>query len=258
MHLTGYGANTWLIEMADQRILLDPWLVGPLVFGNQDWFFKAEHSQAYEIPVGIDLILLSQGLPDHAHPPTLNALDKGIPVIGSPKAAQVVKKLGYTHIEVIAPGQAVQISEVLEVKAFPGTPLGPTVIENAYVLSDRTHPTSLYYEPHGFHSPELKTQGPVDVVLTPLMDLTLPWVGPFIKGSQAALKLAQWLTPQVMVPTTIGGDVEYSGLLNKFIGIQGDLTALQLELDQLGQHTQILMPPTSATRFEVPLRAYVS
>ena len=34
MHLTWLDSNSWLIEMGGQRILLDPWLSGPLVFGN--------------------------------------------------------------------------------------------------------------------------------------------------------------------------------------------------------------------------------
>ena len=40
MHLTYLDSNSWLMELAGKKILLDPWLVGPLVFGNQSWFFK--------------------------------------------------------------------------------------------------------------------------------------------------------------------------------------------------------------------------
>ena len=254
MHLTWYGSNTWLIELANQRILLDPWFVGPLVFGNQDWFFKAEQAQAYEIPKEIDLILLSQGLPDHAHPPTLKALDRSIPVVGSPKAAQVVEKLGYTTITAIAPGESAQIADHLEIKALPGSPIGPTVVENAYIL--RTSNQSLYYEPHGFHSPNVQQDAPVDAVITPLMDITLPLVGSFIKGGESALALAQALKPQVLIPTTVGGDVKYSGLLNKVMGTKGDLDALQAKIKAQGLDSQIIAPPATATRFEVPLRAY--
>jgi len=34
MQLTWFGANSWLLEW-QQRILIDPWLVGSLVFGGQ-------------------------------------------------------------------------------------------------------------------------------------------------------------------------------------------------------------------------------
>ena len=82
MYLTWLDSNSWLIEFAEHRILLDPWLVGPLVFGNLDWFFKAERQTPCPIPEHIDLILLSQGLADHAHPATLKQLDHKISVVG--------------------------------------------------------------------------------------------------------------------------------------------------------------------------------
>ena len=42
MHLTYLDSNSWLIEIGSQKILLDPWLVGSLVFGNLPWLFKGE------------------------------------------------------------------------------------------------------------------------------------------------------------------------------------------------------------------------
>jgi L-ascorbate metabolism protein UlaG (beta-lactamase superfamily) len=39
MQLTYFGANGWLLELAGQRLLLDPWLVGPLRFGGAGWLF---------------------------------------------------------------------------------------------------------------------------------------------------------------------------------------------------------------------------
>lgn len=59
------------IEMGGQRILLDPWLIGTLVFGNLPWLFKGSRATSSPIPENIDLILLSQGLEDLTHPPTL-------------------------------------------------------------------------------------------------------------------------------------------------------------------------------------------
>ena len=96
MHLTWFDANSWLFEFGQQRLLVDPWLIGPLVFGNLPWFFIGKRPKQPAIPDNIDLILLSQGLPDHAHPPTLTQLDRDIPVVASASATKVVKKLGYT------------------------------------------------------------------------------------------------------------------------------------------------------------------
>ena len=37
---TYYGSNTWLIELDDKRILIDPWLNGDLIFPPGDWLIK--------------------------------------------------------------------------------------------------------------------------------------------------------------------------------------------------------------------------
>src|SRR6476469_2445707 len=105
MYLTWLDSNSWLIEMGGQRILLDPWLVGPLMFGNINWLFKGTRPQERPIPDRIDLILLSQGLEDHTHPPTLQQLDRNIPVVASPNAAKVVRELGYKQVTTLTHGE---------------------------------------------------------------------------------------------------------------------------------------------------------
>ncbi len=241
MYLTWFGNNSWLFEIANQRILLDPWFVGPLVFGNQSWFFKAEQAHSQPIPEPIDLILLSQGLPDHTHPPTLEVLDKNIPVWGSPNAIKQVTELGFRETTALEHGQSAQMAD-LSIEAYPGAPIGPLLTENAFVLRDRQTRHSIYYEPHGFHSPELKDAEPIDVAIVPLIDLTLPLVGAFIKGTEVALELATWVQPQVMIPTTVGGDITYSGWLNSLIGSEGDLETLRTRFKAEGLSAQILEP----------------
>lgn len=177
MYLTWLDSNSWLIEMAGLRILLDPWLVGPLVFGNAPWFFKGERTAERLIPENIDLILLSQGLEDHTHPPTLRQLDRNIPVVASANAAKVVEKLGYSKITTLAHGESFTFDKV-KIKATPGSPIGPMLIENGYLLLDTVNQTSLYYEPHGYHSPTLKELAPVDVVITPIIDIEIILLGP--------------------------------------------------------------------------------
>mgnify|MGYP001407388901 FL=1 len=68
---TYYGANGWLIELGNTRFLIDPWLNGDLTFPPGDWLIKGALSKDIEIPTDFDFLLLTQGQPDHAHPPTL-------------------------------------------------------------------------------------------------------------------------------------------------------------------------------------------
>ncbi len=39
---TYYGANGWLLEIAGLRVLVDPWLVGSLMFPPGPWLFQGE------------------------------------------------------------------------------------------------------------------------------------------------------------------------------------------------------------------------
>ncbi len=252
MYLTYLDSNSWLIEIAGKRILLDPWLVGPLVFGNIDWLFKGTRPKERPIPDNIDLILLSQGLEDHAHPPTLKQLDRNIPVVGSPNAAKVVQELGYTSITSLGHGESFTLNQSVEIKAVPGSPIGPTLLENGYLLKELASGFTIYYEPHGYHSPSLKQFAPVDVVITPIIDLVLPIVGPFIKGTKSALEVAQWLQPQVMLPTAAGGDVEFEGLLIKLLRAVGSAAEFQATLEQNHLKTRVI-EPTPGSRFELPL-----
>lgn len=250
MYLTWLDSNTWLIEWENKRILVDPWLVGDLSFGNFDWLFKGSRSQDHAIPPNIDLILLSQGLADHAHPPTLERLDRSIPVVGSVGAAQIVRELGYTQVTALAHGETFRLDR-LEIRSLPGSPIGPLTVENAYLLKDLTQGTTLYYEPHGYHAPILKSYAPIDVVITPLADLALPIVGSIIKG-QNALELAQWVQPQVMLSTAAGGNVVFEGLITPLLKAIGGAEELRSSLAQHQISAQVI-DPIPGDRLEINL-----
>jgi L-ascorbate metabolism protein UlaG (beta-lactamase superfamily) len=252
MHLTWLDSNSWLIEMGEQRILLDPWLVGSLTFGNLPWLFKGDKNTIRPLPTNIDLILLSQGLEDHAHPPTLAQLDRSIPVLASPNAAQVVRKMGYTHVTALEHGQAFTLAEQVKIQAVPGSLVGPNLVENGYILTDLRQNTKLYYEPHGSHAPILQEMAPVDVAIVPIVDLKIPFLGTVIKGTASALQVAEWLKPQVILPTAAGGDVTFAGLLMSLLKAEGDADTLRSLLAQKQLMTRVL-EPEPGQRFEVEL-----
>ncbi|MDJ0897946.1 MAG: MBL fold metallo-hydrolase [Xenococcus sp. MO_188.B8] len=252
MHLTYFDSNSWLIELDGTRILLDPWLVGDLTFGNASWLFKGTKNNAHPIPENIDVILLSQGLEDHAHPPTLKELDHNIPVVASPNAEKVVQKLGYSTIIPVAHGESYIINDKVEIKAIPGSPIGPTLIENAYLIKGLDSGKTLYYEPHGYHSPEIKTTESIDVVITPLISLKLPLLGAVIKGQKTALELCQAIKPQVILSTAAGGDISFEGLLISILKAEGTVAEFNDLLKQKGLSTTAI-DPQSGERIELSL-----
>ncbi|GFE68842.1 MBL fold metallo-hydrolase [Chroococcus sp. FPU101] len=257
MQLTYFDSNSWLIELGGKRILLDPWLVGDLTFGNLSWLFRGKKTSSHPIPENIDLILLSQGLEDHAHPPTLKQLDRNIPVVASPNATKVVKELGYTQITTLAHQDKYIFENVIEIKAVPGSPVGPTLVENGYILKALDSGLSLYYEPHGYHSQTIKEFSPIDVIITPIVNLKLPVVGAVIKGEKNALEVCQWLKPQVILPTAAGGDINFEGLLNSLLSTEGSSEQFQKQLQENHLSTQVL-EPKSGEKVALDLKPVIS
>ncbi|MEL6438259.1 MAG: MBL fold metallo-hydrolase [Cyanobacteria bacterium J06621_8] len=242
MNLTYFDSNTWLIEIDQQRILLDPWLVGKLTFGDKlSWLFEGQKNNFQPIPENIDLILLSQGLEDHAHTPTLKKLNKQIPVVASPNAAKVVQELGYETVTALEHQQSFELGKVT-IKAVAGSPIGPTLVENGYIISGSESGKSIYYEPHGYHSPSLQQETNIDVIITPLVNLKLPLLGAVIKGQKSALEVCQWLKPQVILSTAAGGDVDFQGLVASILRSEGTLEEFNYMLKEHQLNTRAIDP----------------
>ena len=116
---TYFGANGWLLELDQMRVLVDPWLKGAVSFPPGPWLLKGELSEELDAPEDLDLLLLTQGLADHAHPETLKMLPRTLPVVGSTAAIQVVKSLGFTTMTALKPGEATTVQQ-LTIQATAG------------------------------------------------------------------------------------------------------------------------------------------
>lgn len=247
MNLTYLDSNSWLIEIDGKKILLDPWLVGELTFGNLPWLFRGRKNNPQPIPQNIDLILLSQGLEDHAHPPTLKELDHNIPVIASPNGAKVVKELGYVSITTLEHQESFSLSEEVLIKAVPGSPVGPTLVENGYIIEGKKSGKNIYYEPHGYHSDSLQSEASIDVVITPLINFKLPILGAVIKGQETALKLCKQLEPQIIISTAAGGDIDFQGVIMSVLKADGTVSQFNELLKQNNLVTQAIDPKSGET-----------
>lgn len=260
MKLTWFDANTWLIEAAGKRILVDPWFVDDLVFGNLPWLVRGVKTDPPPIPIEIDLILLSQGLADHAHPPTLEQLDKSIPVMASPDGASVAISLGFEQVTTLDHGDSAALPDgAVSVQTFIGAIVGMNKKENAYVLTfkgdEGVGGARLYYEPHGYpDAKHLKDLGRVDVVITPMADITLMGIAPVVRGKVAAAELAELLQPQVMLPTAEAGKVTYDGLVAGAIKTDGGADKVRSQLAAKGFQTKVIQPVSGET-VEIALQA---
>ena len=241
MRATYFGANGWQLGFSNLNLLLDPWLVGPLCFGNSRWFFESRFLEDWPIPPAVDLLLLTQGLPDHAHPPTLKQLERSIPVVGSAAAAKLARALGFTRVTALAPGQSHQhttgAGAHLTITATAGAAVPGQ--ENGFLLQ---HPDGcLYAEPHGFLDPTVPSQK-LDAVITPVVDLGLPLVGAFVQGKTVLPRLLERFQPRWVLASTAGGQTQTSGLLPRLLWSRGTVATATTLLNSRFPQTQLVDP----------------
>ncbi|MEG3981099.1 MBL fold metallo-hydrolase [Microcoleus sp. T3B2] len=259
MKITRIDLNSWIFHIAGQTILVDPWLVDPLVFYGQPWLFTAYHNTPVAFTPStlppIDLILISQGLDDHCHRPTLELLvkrsypegNRTIPAIASPTAAKVLSSLGYTNITSLANWQEFNYQEKLQITAVPGAEIGPGQEENGYLLKDLSSGETLYYEPHLPPLEKVKHKiDTVDVAIAPVIGQIFPFLGQVIIGPSEALKLAQTLKPRFFLPTATG-DIRATGILPMLVRSIGSIPEFRDLLAKSGLSTQLLEPEPGQT-----------
>ena len=212
---TYLGSNGWFIKFKKLNLIIDPWLKGDLIFPPGEWFFKGSLEQEITIDKKIDIILLTQGLPDHCHIPTLEMFRKDIPIICPKSASEILEKIGFSSIKILKPTEKTNQFN-LSFEATAGAPVPQ--IQNGYIVKDNEN-NSFYIEPHGYLDENINKQN-LDAVITPTKNLELPIVGPFVKGADVLPKLISKFNPKFILSSTVGGDAKYSGFLNNFISVE--------------------------------------
>ena len=219
---TYYGANGWLVELEKTRILIDPWMYGDLTFPPGDWLIKGELTKEIDIPSEIDYLLLTQGQPDHAHPPTLEKIDRDITVIGSESASKIANKIGFKKINKLKPGDIYKKDNLI-IQATSGASV-PN-LENGYIIDQGLN--SVYIEPHGFLDKKISPRK-IDLVITPVIDFSLPLAGKFIKGKTVLPQLINLFNPSTIMASTTGGEINFTGIINNLIKVEGSVEDLHL------------------------------
>jgi len=233
---TYLGSNGWLIKFKKTNLIIDPWLKGDLIFPLGEWFFKGSLEEEISIDKKIDIVLLTQGLPDHCHVPTLEMFRKDIPIVCPKSAVETLKKIGFSSIKVLKPTEKTYLLN-LSFEATAGAPVPQ--IENGYIVKD-DQDNGFYIEPHGYLDENLNRQT-LDAVITPTKNLELPLVGSFVKGADVIPKLINRFNPKYILSSTIGGDAKFSGFLNNFISVKDYEEELNCNLVDLKSMQSIMI-----------------
>jgi L-ascorbate metabolism protein UlaG (beta-lactamase superfamily) len=251
--LTFIGLNSWLLNIADVQILIDPWLVDSIVFYGSPWLFEAKHIEPpcftpTTLP-SIDLILISQSLDDHCHQPTLAQLSKQIPVVAAPSAVRTIEKLGYDRVISLAPWATYTFDERIEITATPGAKI-QTQLENGFLVKSIQTDRTLYYEPHlatdAMTIDRLSKIGKIDTIIAPIIGQIFPLLGKVIMNPQDALALTMALKPHWYLPTAMG-EIHANGILPQLTRSTGTIDEFIQLLDRSESETQLLIPRSGET-----------
>ncbi|CAG9463492.1 unnamed protein product [Pedinophyceae sp. YPF-701] len=249
---TSYEGNSFKINFkkAGVTLLIDPWLVGDLTFGGLgEWFYAGKKVDAlppFEESSQCDAIVLTQGLDDHAHKPTLERLDKEIPVIASPTGAEVARSLGFRSVTPLPHGASASILDGrIKITATQGALVGPpwSTRENGFVMEEMVDGGArVYYEPHCDYAGDLAaTVGKVDVVVSPVRTVSLGSY-PLVKGLEY-MPLVKALKPQVLVGMN-NAETTQVGLLSQGIKTEGTLEQVPGALQAEGIETKFVTVKT--------------
>lgn len=218
--------NSWSVTVNnDIEIAIDPVLAAPLDFGIPLLYTGKKRyidgqKELQRMVETTDYVLLSQGLDDHAHAPTLKQLAKLRPdmsYIAPPSALAVLEACGISPgcVTTLVPGRAIDLtkkSKRVTITATKGALVGPPwqATENGYIIRPEIG-ASFYYEPHCMYDEEELARYKVDYVITPIVAQELPFFT-LVAGGQKAVRLAQVLKAKAIVPMA-NGELDQSGVL---------------------------------------------
>ena len=195
LRITDVGHSTMLIELAGVKVLTDPWFTDPIagiVTHPRSMGMRVEEAPE------LDLILVSHGHFDHCDLKALSALNKSAAVIASDeKTAVRIRKLGYSDVTVLGPGESRLVSR-LSVTAFPGSHPVP---ERTYVLSSGN--SAVYFGGDTAYIkefPEIGEKFDLTAALLPVNGVTFPFAGKVVMDPVDAAEAAVQLKTRVAIP----------------------------------------------------------
>ena len=68
-------------------------------------------------------------------------------------------------------------------------------------------------------------------MITPVIDFSLPLAGKFIKGKTVLPQLLNLFNPKTILASTTGGDITFTGIINKLIKVDGSVEDISLFKD---------------------------
>lgn len=258
-HLEGNG-QLWQVKSGNSQVSLvvDP-LASQLDFGIP-WGYRANKVSLSESQT-IDLIckakpthcLLTMGLDDHCHPPTITKMMNELPdleYIVAPSAEKKLLGLGLRadKITVLKHGEFCKLGDAL-VTATEGALVGPPWQERELGFlvelgKSKTTGLTVYYEPHADVVMDNIKNLRADVMVSPVTKQALPAQVPaegqytLVYGGDRTLEIADTLGASVVVPLG-NGVLDIDGPLAGLVSASGGVSDFERLLEEKGSAVKV-------------------
>lgn len=235
--LPGTGTGTCAGAL---RLLVDPVFSTldfglPLLYQGRKKALGGQKDLLSAVVRETDLVVITQGIDDHAHKPTLERIHRLCPAMRylippSAKAILTAAGIPSTQITILRHGDrwTSAMVEGVTIEALPGALLGPPwqTRENGYLFCTRSaggRDVATYYEPHGCDETLLAlvsrqlAKRKVDAVIAPIVSQQLAfgsWLPsyPLVFGAEEAVALVQAVQADYLLPLD-NGNLDQEGLL---------------------------------------------
>lgn len=241
-------------------VVIDP-LASQLDFGIP-WGYRA-NKQSLSEDATIDLIcdanpshcLLTMGLDDHTHLPTLAKVRERLPnlqYIVAPSCLAKLLEFGLEsdRITVLEHGEACNLSDGASVQATEGALVGPPWQrrENGFLLklddgNGNENDLAIYYEPHGDVVMTNIAGLKADVMVSPVTKQSLPAQVPvegqftLVYGGDRTLEISESLGAEVIIPLG-NGALDIDGPLAGLVAAEGNVGDFERLVSQRNEGRQ--------------------
>ena len=259
----------WKLPENDVSILVDPiasqldFGIAPLYRANKKFLTEQDTFDLIK-EANPTHVLLSQGLDDHTHLPTIERLAKMLPdltyVVAPSAYDKVARVVDASHITVLRHGQQYRLNGQCTITATVGSLVGPPwqERENGYLLEVDESPDyaslSVYYEPHGdTQTPQLQLRGkPIqaDICILPVTKQSLPAQlpefaqFPLVHGGKRMQEIVSTLKATTVVPL-MNGDLTTNGALSSLVSSSGSVDDFERSVSQSGVRVERPTPGES-------------
>jgi L-ascorbate metabolism protein UlaG (beta-lactamase superfamily) len=229
--------QTWYLQVGESRILVDPWLTPTMAFPMG--MFHRTHTLVGHESLAPTHLIVTAPFGDHLHAPSLQLLDKSLPVMTTPAAAKHVRKLGFTQVIDSKAGDTHVLSSGVTLRfVAPGFPYASNSLG---FLLEETHGdrvTRAYLETHVVSKATLESlPKPIDALLTTAENVRMFGIQLAMDVRRAG-RVAAALQVRHFLPTGVNPG-KSTGMLPKMLFIRSDKAAMAQSLAEASPSTEI-------------------